>query len=775
MISLIQPHGRFRTLTLETFDETTRLGERTIAYGHNGSGKTSLAEILLSLKNGDCPIDVNITDDQGNVTNVKAYSEWKGSPTSIFTRSWVDENLGEFMNGNGASSIVTFGAEATNLEAQIRELEVEKQKKQDDVEDLEPLVKKDARAVDTIVKNVQNSIEGSLRDVDNRTYTKNNFNKPKIRRMLEIANQVYASEEENTKNLEALSEGRMEPVRSSNLESVDLSQLYAEAAEVTALTVESEIIGELANNAELQGWVKMGLSLHAGSDHCLFCEGELAESRMRTLRRHFDESRKLVEERAQRLIRRIDKFHGDISYWRDQLPSASQIYIELREKFSSAKETSKSEANVALSWLEEVRDVLTQKEINPELGSLVVPKTAVGLQLGAPLSPIIDTHNKIVETDEKRKKGLAKSVLEYLIGSTSEGYQNLKREQEKNERALRDARKELERIDTQVEALRAQRFSSAEMAQAITRDLAQVYGRSFLKIELTDEGKSYICRREGSDSHNLSDGERLTLALVYFLRSLEDERDGIDPRDRIVVIDDPSSSLDRESLFATHSWLLESLVKYGQVIILTHDFEMLRLFKNSQKNQLSKQMGLITAGRKPDATPEQIEKARSLTRFPKVCFLEVSCGYFPGSLRVSRLRNMPHPVISHLTEYHYVFERVVSAAESREVSEDIFLIPNAVRRMLESFTAFKVPEDPDFLNRLERLTKTGRNGEFRDLYDFCNRYSHGEGREITMPLDSRPVTSGVRRSLEFIKAVDPDHYRSMLRAIGHRQCDPLDL
>ena len=48
---------------------------------------------------------------------------------------------------------------------------------------------------------------------------------------------------------------------------------------------------------------------------------------------------------------------------------------------------------------------------------------------------------------------------------------------------------------------------------------------------------------------DLSDGERTTLSLLYFLRKLEDEQvAGGNPSQRIVVIDDPSSSLDREKL-----------------------------------------------------------------------------------------------------------------------------------------------------------------------------------------------------------------------------------
>jgi len=57
-----------------------------------------------------------------------------------------------------------------------------------------------------------------------------------------------------------------------------------------------------------------------------------------------------------------------------------------------------------------------------------------------------------------------------------------------------------------------------------------------------------------------------------------------DPAQRIVVIADPSRSLDREALFATQHWLVDTLMGFGQHIVLTHDFGFLRLFIKSKRN-----------------------------------------------------------------------------------------------------------------------------------------------------------------------------------------------
>lgn len=135
------------------------------------------------------------------------------------------------------------------------------------------------------------------------------------------------------------------------------------------------------------------------------------------------------------------------------------------------------------------------------------------------------------------------------------------------------------------------------MADTLTKDLARVYGKDHLSVTVTEDGKSYACRRGSEPATHLSDGERTTLSLLYFLRKLEDETISGDKSARIVVVDDPSSSLDREALFATHQWLVDTLDGFGQYIVLTHDFGLLRLFLKSQASGWGKSPQQDQAGR----------------------------------------------------------------------------------------------------------------------------------------------------------------------------------
>lgn len=355
-----------------------------------------------------------------------------------------------------------------------------------------------------------------------------------------------------------------------------------------------------------------------------------------------------------------------------------------------------------------------------------------------------------------------------MIASASSDFKDLQEDEASKESAYDTLVANISSCDSRLSGIRAKQFSSSIMAEKITGDLASVYGKSHLAIELSQDGQHYFCRREGEPAKHLSEGERNTLALIYFLRRLEDKaEDDISPKNRLVVIDDPSSSLDREAVFATHSWLLDALHDYGQTIILTHDFELFRLLRDSQNNQLRTHNQIL----RDTSSPKSAEQAK---RFPQISFLEMRSIYNNDDQRKSLLEPVSEVLLKYNSEYHYLFDRVLSGLEKPNDHETLFLLPNAARRILETFASFHAPNQPNFLSQMKKLAIEDKNSEYRDVYDFCNRYSHGEGRETTQPLDVRVTHHQIRRAMEFMRDVDGKHYKEMCTATGRTSGDPLD-
>ena len=115
---------------------------------------------------------------------------------------------------------------------------------------------------------------------------------------------------------------------------------------------------------------------------------------------------------------------------------------------------------------------------------------------------------------------------------------------------------------------------------------------------------------------------------------------------------------------------------------------------------------------------------------------------------------------------------VMAGVADSEDHERLFLLPNATRRVLEVFASYKAPHLGDFSQALEAMVKEQDGEPYRDVYDFCNRYSHGEGSETVDVLDARAVHGQIRRCMEFLQAVDGEHFQRMCKATG---ADPATL
>jgi len=107
---------------------------------------------------------------------------------------------------------------------------------------------------------------------------------------------------------------------------------------------------------------------------------------------------------------------------------------------------------------------------------------------------------------------------------------------------------------------------------------------------------------------------------------------------------------------------------------------------------------------------------------------------------------------------------VMAGIADTEDDERLFLLPNAARRVLEVFASYKAPHRADFIQQLEVLVAGQEGQPYRDVYDFCNRFSHGEGSESVDVLDARAVRGQIRRCMEFLRAMDCEHFERMCAA-----------
>lgn len=752
----------FRSLNPGFWPTDVPLGRKSVIYGHNGSGKSSFASLLLEIASSTTPQEVVWEDERGVKHSIGAGKTGPAPSMAVFTKAWVERNLSEFLDGDTASPIVTLGEEAIEAKDEEKRLEEEIGRLRLAVGEADKKRRDLSDRAEKLAREAQRAISAQLQEFNYTRFTKHRYSITTLDSLLREYKGDYPDENQQAEALKRLGEGAAERVSAVPAPPSSPVGLLAGLEVLLAETPVRAAISALEADPDRQTWVEAGISLHEGLDDCLFCGGVITPERREQLVKHFDEGWLLLRQRATRLRDETLRTKAALESWARALIEPGKLCSDVRDGYEALREQAQAEAAGRIDVLDAVANALEVKAKEPSVTPAVPDRSRLtgALTIGG-IQEAVTEHNRQAAEHALVTEGHLQTVLDHIVGSRSEHYRSLKSQVA----ALVDeARKSAEAVTLSEQALlrvRQKQFSSIRMADTLTKDLARVYGKDHLSVAVTDDGKSYVCMRGAVPATHLSDGERTTLSLLYFLRKLEDESTRGDKSTRVVIVDDPSSSLDREALFATHQWLVDTLKGFGQFVVLTHDFELLRLFIKSQGSGWGKSQNKIKAG----------ESAEMLC--PSVSFLEMYSASKDGA-RVTQVAQLPSMLRTHTSEYAYLFKKVMDGVADGTDHDRLFLLPNAARRVLEVFTSYKVPHLGTFDQRLDGLmdAEGGNANPYRDVYDFCNRYSHGEGSESVDVLDARVVHRQIRRCMEFLKHSDMEHFERMCKATD---TDPLAL
>jgi len=755
MLRRLDVKAPWRSLTTGFWASDLPLGKRTIIYGHNGSGKSTVSELLLSLAESSSATSVVWEDEKGRKTTVRAGGSSPSPHMAVYTRRWVDANLSAFLDGASAAAIVTLGKEAIDAKDEEQRLIGEVDRLRSEERDADKNRDSAEKKLKALAKEVQERIISELQTFDYQHFTRSRYSIPKVEENLRAYEGEFPDASGHTEALQRLGEGAPSAVAQVSAPPSAVATDLAVLAHLLLETPTRVAIEALENSSTAQAWAEQGLDLHAESDECLFCAGAITLERRTQLAGHFDESWLDIRGRAKQLKGAVTQEKALLKTWFTSIPDSTELASDLQAACGLAIEQLSVEVDERVTACERVEASLELKIADPSS----TPEPPEWSVLGSPLATTVLTqavaeHNQQVRDHAELSAERKKTVLDHIVGSQAEAFRDLDGQVTTHAAKASANAKAAQLAEKKLDEVRQAKFTTKDMADTLTSDLARVYGKDHISVAVTEDGKSYACRRGDQPGTDLSDGERTTLSLLYFLRNLEDEQTpGVDKAQRIVVIDDPSSSLDREALFATHQWLFDTLENFGQYIVLTHDFGLLRLFLLSYKGMWGKSMKAIR-----DQDPGELLS-------PRVSFLEVYASATDGE-RTSRVGALPQVMVKNTSEYTYLFSMVMAGVLSSEDHDRLFLLPNAARRLLEIFASYKAPHRTDFAQQLEVLVQAQPGEPYRDVFTFCNKHSHGEGSESIDLLDARAVHGQIRRCMQFLRESDPTHFERMCTASG---------
>jgi wobble nucleotide-excising tRNase len=614
----------------------------TLIYADNGCGKTTLASILRSLMNNDASIirkrlSTNYTNDQAvqiyikdssglKVSIVFGKTGWKNSINNfeIFDTHFVNENVysGFEISDEHKKKLHQFvvGAQGVKIKNKILKNKQDKEQKKLELE--------------RIVRQIISKVELGLTE----DYVKP-FIKIKTTDAKDIDKRIAAATKE-------LTNARAQKTISKYLElplvdrwlNFDTSSIQTDI-QATTKTIQDKALEkafekhleELSNNTikDPEDWLRTGFDYvdhkreHAKNKsiaevECPFCKQELSSS-LEILKAYFQIFNDDFNQYLERLQNHVTKvsclnldmqitaknatkktFDERVAFWKDYVKVGIPVFKVLSDK-AKLKEA-----------FAEMKTVVEAKAKNPSTAGKVKPISdfqtlynQVNTNIYA-LNKSIGDYNLSIRSFKRTLKDIATAEQELTA------LQRIKKRFKKDVDDLCNdyvtvfkANKQLEEEYTKLaetEKADANKFIS-DYSKKINYYLKNVFQTPFqikdmahgsrrgkakdAKVEyaLTLDGEeiSFDSSQPFSVSDCLSEGDKSTIAFSFFLSKLE-----IDAKlaDKILVFDDPLTSLDRNRREITAHLISELSKKITQTIVLSHNESFLwELFENYDKSK----------------------------------------------------------------------------------------------------------------------------------------------------------------------------------------------
>jgi wobble nucleotide-excising tRNase len=377
------------------------------------------------------------------------------------------------------------------------------------------------------------------------------------------------------------------PTTEVSVPSVDTSSLLAHEANPI---LKKRVIGkddvDIAAMIKKLGnsdWVREGRSFYEATEQvCPFCQQETDEAFAQSLSEYFDETfvadSKAIDELAANYATEAARIQQQVA----AVIASPSKFIDV-EKLKAEKEL--LDAKVALN---NQRLAGKKKE-----ASQVVDLESVS-NVGTAISALVDAaniqvaaHNKMVANLATERETLTAQVWRFVLEELKTDLATFKTAKEGLDKAITAMTSQISTAttDTTKKAVEIRELERQTTSVQPTIDginsLLSSFGFQGFKLAKAASGTSYkLIRPDGSDAKaTLSEGEKTFVTFLYFYYLLKgSESDSGMTTDRIVVFDDPVSSLDSDILFIVSS-LIKGLfdeVRAGsghikQIFVLTHN------------------------------------------------------------------------------------------------------------------------------------------------------------------------------------------------------------
>ncbi|EOD4150462.1 Translation-disabling ACNase RloC [Vibrio cholerae] len=562
--------------------QVTPLEKFNFFFGANGAGKTTISRLI---------------EDSTRYENCVV--KWSGSPIErfVYNRDFVEKNFnpqkdlpGVFTLGEAEQAVIdSIAYKKSELDKIVEEIKAKELVLNGDdsnkgkIRELEVIdhnftekcwLIKDK--LDELFKDAFQGVRNSKSKFKERVISENASNTADLKTkeyLIEKAKTLFGDAPES------------KPLIQLTLDSSKLKKLEQHEILQQRIIGKSDVdIAGVINKLNNSDWVRHGMNyLPQSEGECPFCQQRLLSGFEDQLANYFDETFTQNIETLQAIVATYSSSSQQLISHLESLVANSHADIDsnlLKAKFDTLKAIISENMQLLANKISEPASTVTLKSTHPIIDEIqsIVEK----------VNNSIKQHNLIVSNFKKEKELLVNQVWKFVLEKELKAeLQQYTKDSSSLQKAIQGltvgiSNKKARKIDkdAEIKALEKDTTSIQPTIDAINR-LLKSFGFTSFTIGKSTKDRCYsIVRGDGSCAkETLSEGEKTFISFLYFYHLLKGNFSEIGiTTDRVVVIDDPVSSLDSDILFIV-STLIKGLISDArndsslikQLFILTHN------------------------------------------------------------------------------------------------------------------------------------------------------------------------------------------------------------
>ncbi|GAA6871489.1 AAA family ATPase [Helicobacter pylori] len=570
-----------------TFDENGAsfedLNSINFIYGANGSGKTTTSSFLKNLAE-------NRIEDKFANSKIEWYGE--SLKIEVYNKQFKEEQfrnsqvkgiftLGKKTNENleniesKKESIKKEDEKKTKNEKSSEKLKQEKEKKEKDFTDScwEKLYKKNEEDFKETLEGFK--LKKKFKEKILEKFKNNEYNEIEIEKLKENIRIVFSKSQTELVPLEC---------NLTDFDSIENHSIWEQKIVGSGDVAIADLIEKLSN----EDWVAQGREyISKDGNACPFCQQKtITEEFKKQLESYFDTSyqkstdtiKKMKEDYTSRTAEVLERLDEIVKTEQDNLQTKLDTEI-----FKRIIETLRSKING--NW-QKMRD--KSKEMSRSF-KLESTKNEIK-EIRDPIDTAnqqIANHNEMIKDIKNQKKICVERTWKFLVNEFKSDIQEYNKKDcglekgiKKFENKINENEDTIKKLTNEIRELEKNMVSIKPIVNEINA-LLKGYGFTNFSLACAEDEKSYRIQREDGQlvGETLSEGEVTFITFLYYYHLTKGSLKENDiSKNKVLVIDDPISSLDSNILFIV-SVLVKELMKEAmkektnikQVIILTHN------------------------------------------------------------------------------------------------------------------------------------------------------------------------------------------------------------